>query len=184
MFRFEFARRASDIEPYRLAAYLEEFKSLRAYEAVNQSMNDSEPITFTFKLYRHRPYEQVMRDLDTFKDNVKACMEVFYHMFRCVDDSDIMYPDVVRDSKGRMVERERPSQLFLRWSRCLLSYDLKQCGELKLADIARKSAAAIHNKAKVPRQFNNDVDAASAAKKDIAEAERLIESVSKGTFPN
>lgn len=185
MYRYEFGKLAKGIEPYLLSAYKDEFETLRAYEAVNQSMKNDEPITFTFKLYRHRPYEQGLRDLKTFQSNVKACMDVFYHMYKCVDGAGIMYPDVLRDSSGRMVDRERPSQLFERWERCLLAYGMKRSNELKLADIAKQSAGAvrIRNKSKTPRTFNNEVDAASAAKKDIAEAERLIASTAKGTFP-
>lgn len=183
MYRYEFARRAEGIEPYQLLLYKDEHETHRAYHAVNQSMNSGEPIAFTFKLIRHRPYEQALRDLAAFQDNVKACMDVFYHMYKCIDGANMLNMDVVRDSKGRMADREHPSKLFYRWERCLLAYDMKQCGELKLADIARKSVDDICKAPKQSRQFNNDIDAASAAKKDIAEAERLIESASRGTFP-
>lgn len=185
MYRFEFGKLANNIEPHLLSAYKNEFETLRAYETVNKSMNSGETITFTFKLYRHRPYEQGVRDLKIFQDNVKACMDVFYHMYKCVDGAGIMYPDVVRDSKGRMAERERPSQLFERWERCLIAYVMKNNIGLKLSDIARQSASAvrIRNKLKTTRAFRNDPDAASAAKKDIAEAKRLIASAAKGTFP-
>lgn len=185
MYRYEFGKLAHGIKPYLLSAYKDEYETLRAYEAVNQSMKNGEPITFTFKLYRHRPYELSLRDLNSFQNNVKACMDVFYHMYKCVDGAGTMFPDVLRDTKGRMAERERPSQLFERWERCLLAYGMKRSNELKLADIAKQSAGAvrIRNKTKTPRTFNNEVDAASAAKKDIAEAERLIASTANGTFP-
>jgi len=183
MYRYEFAKRSKDINEYLLFIYKDEHETHRAYDAVNLSMNEDKPITFTFNLYRHRPYGQALRDLDAFQDNVKACMGVFYHMYKCIGGADVMYSDVVRDAKDRITERERPSQLFKRWERCLLAYDIKDNTNLKLADIARKCSESIRVESKILREFSNDADAASAAKKDIAEAIRLIESVSKGTFP-
>lgn len=182
MYRYEFGKRAADIEPFMLHTYKDEYENLRAYNAVNESMNTDEPITFTFKLHRFKPYELSLRDLSTFQDNVKACMEVFHHMYKNITSNDLLNPDVMRDGKGRMIERGNPSKIFKRWERCLLTYDLNKNQELTLNELARKASGAMRTPNK--RKFNNDVDAASAAKKDIAEAERLIASASKGTFPN
>lgn len=185
MYRYEFGKRAKDIELSLLHFYKDEYEHLFIYNDVNKNMNEQEPITFTFKLHKYKPFESALKDLDTFQDNVKACMEVYYLIYKSTGN-DLMNPDVVRDSQGRMVERGKPSELFKRWERCLLAYDLYTYSKpkLSLAEIGNKAADAIRNTTR-KREFNKDVvNAASAAKKDIAEAEKLIASAAKGTFPN
>lgn len=173
MYRYEFGKRAADIEPFLLHTYKDEHETHRAYHAVNKSMNTEEPITFTFKLHKYRPYELSLRELDAFKDNVKACMDVFYHMYKCMNCNNLLNPDVVRDTAGRILKRENPSNLFKQWDRYLQAYDLRKPRDITLDKIAEKTGR---------RTGSGDNDP-SSANKDVKEAERLIISASKGTFP-
>jgi hypothetical protein len=174
LYRYEFGKRAADIEPFLLFTYKDEHETHRAYHAVNESMNTEEPITFTFKLHKYRPYELSLRDLDAFRNNVKACMDVFYHMYKCIDGNDLLNPDVVRDTTGRIKEKVNPSNLFKQWERYLLAYDLRKPRDITLDKIAEKTG----------RRTGSGGNDPSSANKDVREAEKLIASASKGTFPN
>lgn len=182
-YRYEFYCRSDRPNLDRKEEYRLEAETLKGLNDATRDGHRTFPqVSFTFKLNTSKPFDVSVKELEQFQSGVMACMKSLY--YTSTHQNQIYHADVLRDDIGRMIERKNPSNLFDRWERCLNAYDLNDPGKTKLADIAKQSASiAVRNKSKQSRQFNNDIDAASAAKKDIIEAERLIVSAAKGTFP-
>lgn len=177
-YKYEFYSRLDNFDPERLEDYRIEAETLEGFNDANEASNKKFPqLTFTFKLNTLKPYDLSLKDLEHFNASVIACMESFYHTSKRHNLS--YHADVLRDHKGRMTDREHPSNIFDRWERYLKAYDLSKKGGKKLAAIAEETKDI----GKKSRYFHDEINAASAANKDIAEAERLIISASKGTFP-
>ena len=176
-YRFEFYSRSSNIDSVRLEEYRSEANTLEGFNEADESKGKFPLVALTFNFNGLQPYDMALKDLEHFTANVTAYIKSYYHTTKRHNPSN--HADVLRDNSGRMTDREHPSNIFDRWERYLKAYDLSRQGEKKLAAIAKETKDI----GKKSRYFHDEINAASAANKDIAEAERLIISASKGTFP-
>lgn len=177
-YRYEFYIRSEKPDRERKKEYKTEAETLGGFYDAATNVHKTFPLmTFTFKLNALKPYDVSVKELERFSSGVLAYMQSSYATMTHFNSD--YHVDVLRDDTGRMLDRKNPSNIFDRWQRYLMAYDLKRKGGKTFAAIA-KETKTIRKKSRV---FDTEVTAGSSGRKDVIDAIKLIESAAKGTFP-
>jgi len=137
------------------------------------------PYSVKFDIDFFKPVEHVMEELDDFRNAMYMMLTDTFGGEEIRDNSikNIGYhllKDYIRDSSGKVDERNNLSELFNRWQRYLEIHDMRKTKGYTWTQVRNAVNSTI---------TSGFMKEAATVKNEYNEAVRLIESAAKGTFP-